>query len=607
MRMSWRSGGLFFGITRSCEQLDRVLRSVETWRVQSPPVNSGGQPQKRNSCDFPVLSKYAPSVITMQLRRSSLVLLTFLLSVAASAQTTPPSDAAAAKPNPSAREQPVAPAAAAPLDPALVNAPTATSAAPVPGAPAGPPLTVEECVARALNKNFDLRIQRFSTESAKEDVTIARAAFDPAIELSTSRYHRRDPGASVRDPSGNLIDTQYSQDGDTTRLGISQQLVTGATVSASGNLSRSDNVPSQLLLNPAYNSDVALSVRQPLLRNAGTRVNRAALERARLGVSIANLDFKSQVLAVVRNVEIAYYNLAFAREQLNVRRFSLEVAQSLFEENRTRRQTGVAIDLDVLQAEVGVANARRNLLLAEQEVHDREDALISEIEPFGFANTSLGPVSLPTDPVPPINSDLSYKKARDNTPDYQSAEALLKQLQIDADVARRNRLPTLDVGGTAGYSAQEKSYGRASREVWDGDGYNWQLDLTLSLPIGLRADRARYRQSLLNVNREQMRLEQLDQSIMVQVRAAVRAVQTNQEGVQISSLATELSRRQYELEKARYDAGLSTFRRVQESQADWDTAKVNELQSRVNLRNALADLARLEGSSLTHYHIDVAE
>jgi outer membrane protein TolC len=158
-----------------------------------------------------------------------------------------------------------------------------------------------------------------------------------------------------------------------------------------------------------------------------------------------------------------------------------------------------------------------------------------------------------------------------------------------------------------GYSAQEDAYGRAARRVWDGDGYDWQIDATLSFPIGLRADRARYRQSLLSMHREEMRLEQLDQAILVQVRAAVRAVKTNEESVQISSLASELSRRQYESEKARYESGLSTFRRVQESQADWDNAKVNELQARVTLRAALADLRRLEGSSLDRYHIKLAE
>jgi outer membrane protein TolC len=141
--------------------------------------------------------------------------------------------------------------------------------------------------------------------------------------------------------------------------------------------------------------------------------------------------------------------------------------------------------------------------------------------------------------------------------------------------------------------------------VWNGDRYSWSLDATLSLPWGLRAEKARYRQSITTVNREEVRLQQMEQDILVRVRAAVRAVETNLESVRISSLATELSQRQYDLEKARYDAGLSTFRRVQEAKEDLDTSRVSELQAKVTLRNALADLSRLEGSSLQRYKIAV--
>lgn len=470
----------------------------------------------------------------------------------------------------------------------------------------GPVLSLDECVARALDKNFDLRIQRFGTASAKESLTIAKAAFDPALELTTRRFHSRSPNTtSFLDSEGNIITSaQASSDGDATSLGVNQLLPTGTRIAVGRTLDRSKSTPSRSSPNPAYDSDVTLSVRQPILQGAGTRLTRAAVERAKLGVTLANLDLRGSVLTIIRNVETAYYNLAFSREQLNVRRFSLEVAEKLLEENRSRRATGVATDLDVLQAEVGVANARRNVLLADEEVHNREDALLSEIEPFGF-NQPLGDILLGEDPTPAIDAEQSYRIARDNTPEYESSRTLIQQLKIDSNVAKQNRLPILDVGGNVGYSAHEDSYRSAASRAWDGKGYNWQVDATLSFPWGLRAERARYRQSINNLNREEVRLQQIEQNILLEVRSAVRSVQTSQESLRISALATELSRRQYDLEKARYDAGLSTFRRVQEAQADFDNARVSELQARVTLRGALADLSRIEGSSLQRYKIQL--
>ena len=83
------------------------------------------------------------------------------------------------------------------------------------------------------------------------------------------------------------------------------------------------------------------------------------------------------------------------------------------------------------------------------------------------------------------------------------------------------------------------------------------------------------------------------------------SVETYLERFTISAQASSLSEKQYELEKARFDAGLSTSRRVLEAQDDLETARVAELQSRVNLRSAIAELHRLEGTSLALYNIAI--
>ena len=301
-------------------------------------------------------------------------------------------------------------------------------------APAAPALTLEECVARALNKNFDLQIQQFSTQNARDEVIYSDAHYDPTFVLSASRAGSKDT---------NTVPTASSLQ-DQARVGVTQQIVTGATVTASTALDRSKISPYSAppLYNPVYNSDLSLSITQPLLQGAGITINRAAIARAKLGVTLANYNFKSVVLNVVRNVEGAYYNLAFAREQLRVYEFSLEVAQKLLDENKSRLNTGVATDLEVLQSEVGVANARRNILLAQQTVRDSEDALLQLIGQFEF-NSPLGAVRLSDEPVPQVSFDHSYALAMVNQPDYAAGKVFAEQLKLDALVAKNNRLPSL--------------------------------------------------------------------------------------------------------------------------------------------------------------------
>ncbi|MDB6126243.1 MAG: outer rane efflux protein [Verrucomicrobia bacterium] len=458
--------------------------------------------------------------------------------------------------------------------------------------PTGAVLTLDECVARALEKNFSLKIQGFNTAIAKESINIAKAAFEPTLTASTQRDMVQ-------------VSPNVRTDTTDTRVGVLQNITSGAAINVSASVDRTGNTPAFSTPNPVYNSDVSLSVVQPLLRGAGTAFNRAAIERSKLGLTIANLGYKSSVLLVVRDTESAYYNLVFARGQLAVKQHSLELAQKLYDENKARRVTGVATDLDVLTAEVGMATARNGVVTAEQQVHNSEDALLALIGNTEF-NQVVGAVALSDSTEPTPSFDVSYRLARDN-PDLASTQTTIKQFEIDAKSAKNGALPTLNLGGAVGYGGVDRSYGSAISRTSDGDARNWQLDLSLSVPWGLHADRARYRTAVAGLRQEQARLEQIDQSLIVQVRSAVRAVETNQQSVEIFGKSTLLAEKQYELQLARFKAGLSTSRQVLETQDDLESARVNELLAKVNLRIAFANLHQLESSSLDRFHIALAE
>lgn len=458
--------------------------------------------------------------------------------------------------------------------------------------PAQGVLTIDEAVRRALEHNFTLEIQAFSPQIAADAIDVAREAYRPTISVSASE------AGSRAAPSG----TSPGSRSETTDIqaGVSQRLETGAIVGVTTRLDRSEFNPTLSSLNPAYNSDVSLSVRQPLLQGAGLAVNRASIERAKIGLDRANLDYTAARLDVVQATESAYYNLAFAREQLEVRKFSLDLAQRLFDEAKTRRDTGVATDLDVLQAEVGVANARRSVLLSEQDVKDRTEALLALIGQFQL-DEQVGATPLPkvSEALPTYASSLAA--AKQNQPDYLSAQAALDQVQLDLLVARRNMLPNLSVGGAVGFNGTNNDLPGSFGDTIDREDSSWQVDLSLSYPWGRIGDKARYRQTLASVTQQKLRIRQLEQQIEVDVRSAVRAVETNAESLKISSLARELSEKQYDLEKAKFEAGLSTSRRVLEAQDDLETARVNELLARVNLRISISSLHRIEGSSLRRY------
>ncbi len=460
------------------------------------------------------------------------------------------------------------------------------------------PVSLQGCVGQALGRNFTVRIQQFNVEESIDSVVIQQAAFEPVFGFNANR--------SVSQTATNesyLGIVPYSRV-DTGTFSVNDTILTGGTLSASYNLEKILYNPTFSLPNPSYSSNASISVTQPLLQGAGTDYGRALIESARLGVRISNLTFKSTVLTMIYNVETTYYNLLYQREQYKVATDTLKQAQQLLDENTIRRQTGVLTDLDVMNARAGVAAAQNQLILDEQAVHNSEDALLQLLGDREF-KSAVGSIAFPPLTEPDVSFDRSYKLARDNGPNLAVAQATIDQYKLTALRAKRNMLPQLNVNGGLGYGSYAASASESVTGAWNG--YNWTAGLTVSIPWEMRANRAAYRQALSGVRSQEVAYDQADQALVVQVRAAIRSVQANAASVRSSGENTRYAEKAYELQKAQFDAGLATSYLVLQSENNLETARVSELQAKVNLLSAIADLRFLEGSSLALYHIQLPE
>ncbi|MEY4004520.1 MAG: hypothetical protein RLZZ221_616, partial [Verrucomicrobiota bacterium] len=473
----------------------------------------------------------------------------------------------------------------------LLTLSTAASAQPI--APSGAQIviapdrefTLEEAVALSLQKNFGLRIQAVTRDNAKANVEIQEAGFDPTLTANVTRSVNQSASTTSR------LDGTAAQgprnDNTVMRAGVNLPKIsaTNATIGLSTNVSKAATNSVNSLFNPAYNNGVSATLNQPLFRDFGRKAALAALDSARLGFSIANINYKGTVLNTVSTTENLYYNLVASREALRIAQLTLESSQRLFDENKARRSTGVMTDLDVLSAEVGVARARNTLVQREQAVRDAEERLLNllnQINATGL-DTRIGPVAFSPYAEGSPSFATSYKLARDFYPDTLSQEQTIKQLEISLDTARRNLKPNLDLVASLGYSARttNANYQQAIANLPNDHGNNWSLALNYSMPWGQHADKARERQATNSVTSAKLRLEQLEAQLMLDVRLAVRAVETNLVSVEIAAKATELASRQYDQQKARFDAGLSTSRVVLQFQDDLENARIAELQAKL--------------------------
>jgi outer membrane protein len=462
--------------------------------------------------------------------------------------------------------------------------------------PPSPLLTLEECVRLALSRGFDLEIEQQSLAIAQDSVPIARSQYRPIVSATT--------GKSVSRTAASEGFAGTHRENVDASVGVSQRMLLGTQVGLDLQNNRFDIDPAISALNPAYTSDVTLRLRQPLLKGFGTRLNSQVIRRAEIGFDIAGNNYESRALNVIQDTENAYYLLTGARDQLQVFRYSLQLAEALLSESNSRRDAGMATRLDVLQAEVGVANARRSVLEAQRTVRASEDALSSLIGRFQF-DTPIGATTADTvsagDSLPTIEG--SYQQALERFPDLLNARATLEIAKLDVMFARNDLMPSLDLDVALGFNGEDSTRRGAFSGISEPDGHTWQAGLSITYPLGRLAEKARFRQSRFALTQAELRAKQLEQDVLVAVRNAVRDVETSRESVDIAAQAAELAQRQYEAETERFRAGLSTSRRVLEAQTDLESARVANLQARLDLQTARAALRRLEGSSLSRYGI----
>lgn len=462
------------------------------------------------------------------------------------------------------------------------------------------PLTVEEAMAIAFEKNLNLKIQTNSNESAKESFKVTEANFDPQFTAGLTR------SMSQQVLNTSTLEGAIPPRTDTTRitLGASKLIgVTNGTLGVEASVGRTGTNSTTSLLNPNYSNSVSLTYSQPL-QTFGRNAAYAQLERAKIGLTINNYNYTNQILTLISNVENAYYNLVTARETLAIRQRSANLSQVSLDESRTRRQAGTVIDLDVSSAELSYARAQNAILQAQQAVRDAEDALLLILNVNDF-NVRPGPVQFKeyTEGVP--NFAEAYKLARERYPTTNSQEETIKQLQIDLDVARRNLRPNVRLNGGIGYNARNsnESYWDAIGNLPHENGNTWNFGVNYTLPWGRKAEKARYRIAQINLENGNLTLAQLEQELIRQVRVAVTTIETNLSAVQIAANATVFAERQYEQQKARYDSGVATSLLVLQAQDAVETARNSELVAKLTLRRAYSELQRLTGASFQRYNI----
>ncbi len=439
----------------------------------------------------------------------------------------------------------------------------------------------------------------------------------------------------------------------------SQTFETGTNLTVNWNNTRSSSSAANFF-NPFVQSLLSVSFSQPLLNGFGLAVGTRNIRIAKNNRKIADLAFAQQAITTVTNTITAYWELAFARENVKVQQQAVTVAQKLYEDNKKQLEIGSMAPLDVTRAESEVATDRQNLIFAQTVQLQDEQILKNAISKDPLAPNLINVEIITTDqPKQPAaietaSFEESVKEAFAKRPDLQEQVLNLKNSEIDVKATRNALLPSLALGGfyqangLAGNSptkgtatlvstgipivdangnpisvggvpifestvtapttgTNRDGFSTAQSQIFHNQFPEYAAQLTLTLPLRNRSAQADNARSLLVQRQLETQMQQLRNTALLDVRNTYIALTQGRAQVEAASKARELQQQTFDSEQKKYQLGASTVYLVIQTQRDLINAQGQEIRALANLEEAKANYERAVGRTLEANRVTIAD
>lgn len=474
-------------------------------------------------------------------------------------------------------------------------------------------MTLGEALETALRNNLDLVAARKDPAIAKYNVTFEASVFDPTL------------GASVRhrevksEPSSVFVSDRIKT--DTADVSWVDRLRFGGEYSVTLQTFRED-APNQFRsYNPAYSSSLSFNFRMPLLNGLGVETNTQGLIVAQRNLEISHETLRQQAHATMIEVESAYWNLLATLAARDVARSSMKLAQDLYDLNKKRVEVGTLAPIEITQAEAGVASREEGVIVAETALLNAEDNLrrLLSIPPGDpMWSKRILPTDRPEITPRALDLDKAMTKALEARPEVISARKDFENRKLDTRVAKKGLRHGLDfeagvtpagnnlvdIADPDGIPNSGDEYavtggaGESFSEIPKFRNYDWSVGLTYTYPIGNRAAKSRYAIAKLGEEKAQLGIQSLEETIRVDVRTAVRNVESGVKRVQAAESSTVLQKKKLEAEQKKYENGISTSFEVLTFQNDLANAQLGEIRAKLDYVKSLAELERAQGTLL---------
>jgi outer membrane protein len=458
-------------------------------------------------------------------------------------------------------------------------------------------------------------------------------SFDPII-TGTLQFDREEVNCSTPFCGS-------SQNTTTGNFSYAQGFQWGTNLSVGFNNTRVTSNNSYNLLTPALNSNFQARVTQHLLQGFGFAPNVRYIEIAKNNREISDVAFRLQITTTVDQIENMYWDLVYAYENVRVQKEQLAFAQKTLSDSKKQVEIGTLAPIEVVRAQSTVASNQQTLTLAltnlQLEQLLMKNALSRTLVDPNLADAEVIPTSTmelsTVEPVVPtqdlINDALSHR------PELAEQRINLTNTEISNKAVRNALLPTVDafayyggygLGGVEnpGYicgpnnytdllcgpaptAVPSVGYGSTLNQLVNSTAPDKGVGLQLTIPIRNRAGQATQVRSEFEYRQAQLRLQQIENQVRIEVRNAQFGVQQNRASVDSAQAAVDLARQSLDAEQKKYALGASTATLVLQNQAAMTQSEVTLVSAKALYEKAEVELDRAIGLLLDHSGIIIAD
>jgi outer membrane protein len=404
-------------------------------------------------------------------------------------------------------------------------------------------------------------------------------------------------------------------------------------------------------LSPQLNSSFKFQLTQHLLQGFGFAANNRFIRIAKNDRELSDVAFRLQVITTVNQIQTMYWDLVYAYENARVQKESLAFAEKTLSDTKKQVEIGSLAPIEVVRAQSTVAQDQQALTVAltnlQLEQLLMKNALSRTLRDQVLAGADVIPTStmeLPeNEPVQPTQ-DLIADSLRHRA-DLVESRIQLNTSEISNKAVRSALLPTLDLfayyGGTGlggvqnptnlcsnqplaeqaeGFCAgpntayngetfispaPTQNYGGTLNQLINSAASDKGVGLTLNIPLRNRAAQAVQIRSELEYQQAQMRLQQIENQISIEVRSAQFGVEQNRASVASAQAAVDYAKQSLDAEEKKYQFGTSTTTLVLQTESALATAESTLMSAMAAYEKSRVELDRATGVTLDHAGISI--